>query len=129
MRQHRATLILDIHELLLLMRQYLAPFLAPYIYGGLDEEALLKWIIEEEIETAHCLFVPNHIHNHYPYQVLHAQLNQALPWPLHQYVSHYIKAPQLYGDNNEINITIKYDRDLYIEYLTDLYMSPYQPYC
>lgn len=116
MWSHKATLIQDISEFIDLLSHAVTPLLQDYHADyGLTVESVVQWIIDEEIERIYLLFPKNHKHNQWPYSVLYEQVRQALSVGLNRYTKHYVRAPALYGDNNEVETYIK-GMDLYIKY-------------
>jgi hypothetical protein len=122
MLTHKATLIQDITQYLLVLREYLQPVLTNYPhYNHTPEADVIKWIIEEELELGWHLFASRHIHNAYPHHYIHNLVSASMPMPLTNYSQFYLLAPQLYGDHNEISIRL--DRnDLYIHYYGDAHL-------
>lgn len=124
---HKATLIQDIAEYLLIIQQYLASvlpeYLEAYAYTGMTEESVVKWMVDEELELVHGLFATSHIHNHTPYMQMHAQLSHAIPHGLSHWTRCLVQAPKLYGDNIQIRTELR-GRDLYLFYHIPPYSLP-----
>ena len=115
MLQHKATLIQDIQDYLVLLREHITPYFHPYQLTGFTEESAIEWIIAEEIELMYQLFDTNHRHNAEPYKAIHAQLSSVMD--LSGFTANYIKAPILYTDNI-IEVSI-HSSDLHIMYFRD----------
>ncbi|MNU19653.1 hypothetical protein D3C71_78860 [compost metagenome] len=112
---HRATLIQEITEYRHLVVSLLTRVLPDYSYLGVSEEDCFEWIVREEIELVFGLFDPGHIHNERPYSLIHNRVNAAAPVPLSRYTTHYLRAPALYGENNQVLIEV-FHQDLWIDY-------------
>ena len=121
---HRATLIQNIGDWYAILQPHAQPIFELYASEGLSEESIWEWIIAEELELVYGLFDGHHQDHRArdPHRLIHNALDAALPFALSRYTSHYIKAPKVYGDENEISIELL-GIDLYIDY----YRSPFQP--
>lgn len=115
MALHKATLIQGIEEYLYYLKPHLHSFLELYARSGINEEDVILWIIEEEIELIYGLFTLNHTHSNRPHTYVHQSLNASLHITLSRLTTCYIKAPRIYDDNNQIEIKI-INNDLYITY-------------
>ena len=111
---HKAILIQDIQEYLLIVKEQLNKFLEQYASYGISEESVLQWIIDEELELIYGLSVNWHDSKLYPQQKIHNQLSSQ--FCLSVFTKHYIKMPNLYGDDClGIEVTIS-GHDLHIAY-------------
>jgi hypothetical protein len=120
----KATLLQDIGEYLAIIEEPLQRIIAKQynrshsfdndFRRAMFDEVLL-WIICEELELIHGLFEDRHVHNKTPHTVFHQELSRILHVPLSILTNWYVKAPRLYGSNNQIRVRIK-NRDLYIDY-------------
>jgi len=117
---HRATLIQCITEYLGIIKPPLYHVLWKY-YPTLkiNESELIKWIIAEELELIYGLFDRTHQHNHIPYGLIHNKLSLSMNVSLSVITAWYIKAPQVYEDNNTIDLKLT-ELDLFISYYSDL---------
>lgn len=114
----KSILIQDISELIQYLSSDLFSILHQFRYGHLlqvHSNKALEWIIAEEIELIYSLFSIKHEHNNGVYLPIYNALNQVTKIPLSTIIGHYVKAPKIYNDHNQISIEIKH-RDLYIEY-------------
>jgi len=121
-RNHKATLIQDITEYRALVMPALSAVLPEFANSGLDEESCFEWIVREQIERVFYLFDPNHLHNHWPQTLIHNRVGAQLSQPLDRYTTHYLRAPQLYGENNIVLIEVV-GPDLWIDYDRSVYQS------
>lgn len=117
MHAHRATLIQDIREYRHLLQKELYQL---GVSREIPEDSILKWIIEEEIELVYCLFAGGHVHCAQPYAQIHSLLISSLKTSLSVLTEHYIKVPQLYNDNNTIDLAL-IGSDLHIRFYTSRY--------
>jgi hypothetical protein len=127
LRLHRATLIQDITEYRSIVLALLRPVLLNFASYGYDEEDALEWIVKEEIERIYHLFDGNHIHNHWPLSAIHNHVAASSPILFSKYAEFYLRAPKLYGDNNQVLIELV-DQDLWIDYAVDWSTCEWQPY-
>lgn len=117
---HRATLIQEITEYHDIVYRLLRDILPDHAYLGLSEEDCFKWIVREEIEEVYHLFDRQHIHGHASYSLIHNRVSAAAEQPLSRYTTHYIKAPQIFGENNIVHIDV-IGPDLWIDYTRSVY--------
>lgn len=121
MEAPRALLIQDVSEYVYVVKEAMQPFLSSFGGAGLQLEAVIEWIIREEIETVYHLFSENH----FRYQVtstIYDHVNNAMNGMLSIYTSEYIKAPVVFPGNRNIAIKLV-KNDLYLWY----YRKPYTP--
>ena len=122
MTQIRATLIQGIAE----FKEYLRKPLHQCMQAFPDidgDDDVFKWIICEELEEIHHLFDETHIHNRIPHIHIRDMLRGLLTISLSEIVSWYIKAPQLYVGDRQVQVVIR-GKDLYINYYTDFRHIP-----
>lgn len=116
--RRRALLIQSIHEFLVLIEE---PFESiVQLFGnepGFCPQQALRWIVCEELELCYGLFDTNHKHNAHPYSGVHNRLDMLMgEWGgLSRVFCQYIKAPQIYDDNNDIEVVLR-GWDLYLTY-------------
>lgn len=114
----RATLIQDISELRAALDPVLEPVSKRYLPYVVPELTLV-WIIAEEIQRIYGISTQGHFASLVPLPQIHADLRSQLPIPLDVLISHYVKAPNLYGDAEIDKIEIRLHRDLYMHYKTN----------
>lgn len=115
MPEHKALLVQNVRDFLLLIDPYLDQQMEAFIHTGINKEDVILWMIAEELECGYGLFSHNHIHNRMPHTVIHSCLQSCMPVPFATIAAFYIKAPRIYADDNDIEIQLK-GCDLYIKY-------------
>lgn len=119
----RATLIQCISELQAYLRPPLEGLVAQHAFEGAVLEDALQWILAEELELIYGLFENRHQLRRQarPYNAIYSAVQQLLPVPLSRLVSHYVAAPRIYSDNNQIDLYLR-GPDLFLHY----YRHPYE---
>lgn len=116
-RRWKALLIQDIIDyasIILPIIQHYIRYVQPECYIR-SPEAVLEWIIREEIERTYYLFDTRHQRHLYPYSAIAQYVKGQVPYDFSVLTGQYIKVPLLYGDNMHVEIWVK-GRDLYISY-------------
>lgn len=101
----QALLIQDISLYLAQIKPVVASHIEAYASSGVTEERVLEWILEEELEVVFGLFANQHDHKRWPYRNIYDLARNELD--LNKLTKHYIKAPQLYGDNSFIEVRVE----------------------
>ena len=117
MTAYNATLIQDVGELIAYIEQPLWGFLAkfnPEEYRSIHH--VYEWLMRDHVETIDNLVCIEHYPKAAVYHKIRNRLKQQLNLPLETLLYGYIKAPRIYDDNFFVQVDLKCNTDLYIQY-------------
>ena len=116
MQTQRAILIQDIRDYIIPLNKVLLETMSDeHAANGMTAEDALHWIIDHQIQELYNLFISRKFFNDWGYYCLYVEVCRKLPYTLARWTSHYIKAPNIYGDNCEIQTHLD-GTDLIIKY-------------
>lgn len=115
-------LIQDIH--------FLREVLDPIVKGALQQtedkqlrwhgrlltcDEVVKWVICEELQHSHNLFAVDHFKPFGVFDIVYKKVNDNIPLGLGNILQRDLLAPQLYGDECQVGVSLKSD-DLFLGY-------------